>query len=92
MSMTMNEIMTQKITEALEPAVLEVINESHFHAGHLQTSNTETHFRLVIVAAKFEGLTAVKRHQWVYRILAEELAGELHALALSLKTPAEFAV
>lgn len=87
--MSMAERITQKLTQALEPSQIQVINESHFHAGHLQTSSNETHFRVLLVSAKFEGLTAVKRHQWVYRILADELAGDLHALALGLKSPAE---
>lgn len=87
--MSMTACITQKLTQAFEPSQLQVINESHFHAGHLHTSSDETHFRVLLVSTKFEGLSAVKRHQWVYRILAEELAGELHALALNLKTPAE---
>ena len=76
----------QKVTAALQPQHLELLNESHMHAG----PRTDSHFKLVAVAAAFEGLSKVKRHQLVYRLLQDELAGPVHALALHLYTPAEW--
>tara|TARA_R110000822_G_scaffold159476_19_gene299422 strand:- start:56480 stop:56806 length:327 start_codon:yes stop_codon:yes gene_type:complete len=76
-----------KITAALSPSYLAVVNESHMHAV---PANSETHFKLVIVSLEFEGKRAVQRHQLVYRQLAEELAGEVHALALHTFTPEEW--
>ena len=76
----------KKLSEAFQPAHLELVNESHMHAGPA----TESHFKLVLVASQFEGLAAVKRHQAVYRALADELAGPVHALALHLYSPAEW--
>jgi BolA protein len=76
----------QKVGAALQPAHLELLNESHMHAG----PRTDSHFKLVAVAAAFEGLNKVKRHQLVYRLLQEELAGPVHALALHLYTPDEW--
>ena len=73
---------------ALTPLHVEVINESHMHSGPA----TDSHFKLVVVSAAFEGVRAVARHQRVYQILAEELAGEVHALALHLYTPNEWQV
>jgi BolA family transcriptional regulator, general stress-responsive regulator len=75
-----------KVTAAFQPAYLELLNESHMHAG----PRTDSHFKLVAVAAAFEGLSKVKRHQLVYRLLGDELSGPVHALALHLYTPAEW--
>lgn len=80
-----NEIV-QKLT-ALQPTHLEVINESHMHSV---PENSETHFKVVLVSEVFEGLRAVKRHQKIYGVLADELAGPVHALALHLYTPQEW--
>ena len=76
----------QKVTAALLPAHVELFNESHMHAG----SRTDSHFKLVAVSAAFEGMNKVRRHQLVYRLLGEELAGPVHALALHLYTPGEW--
>ena len=87
--MGMKDNIEQKITNEIEPMALEVINESHLHAGHLQTDSKETHFRVKAVAEKFEGVSAVKRHQMVYGALSEEFEAGLYALALELKAPSE---
>ncbi len=75
-----------KVSAALQPVHLELLNESHMHAG----PRTDSHFKLVAVSAAFAGLSKVKRHQLVYRLVAEELAGPVHALALHLYTPEEW--
>jgi BolA protein len=75
-----------KVVAAFQPVHIELTNESHLHAG----PRTDSHFKLVAVAGAFEGLNKVKRHQLVYRLLAEELAGPVHALALHLFTPSEW--
>ena len=77
----------EKLTAACTPVHMELLNESHMHAGPA----TESHFKLVLVAGPFEGMAAVKRHQTVYRILREELAGPVHALAMHLYSPEEWA-
>ncbi|MBV1879081.1 MAG: BolA family transcriptional regulator [Pseudomonadales bacterium] len=87
--MNMHDIITQKITTALSPTQFEIINESHLHASHMDTTNNNTHFRLIIVAEAFEALRAVQRHKLVYKILAEEMPTPIHALALNLKAPSE---
>lgn len=65
---------------------LEVLNESHMHSGPA----TESHFKITAVSRDFEGISAVKRHQQVYQLLAHELSSGIHALALHLYTPAEW--
>jgi len=85
--------MRRKLRAALEPvAALEIEDQSHQHAGHGGSKglrSTETHFAVAVVSPKFEGVPAVRRHQMVYKALAQELKEGVHALSLSTKTPAE---
>ena len=80
----------RKLTDALAPTRLRVIDESHLHAGHAGArSEGETHFRVEITTPAFDGLSRVARQRRVYEVLAEELRGPVHALALQTRTPAE---
>ena len=84
--------LSSKLRAALAPASLTVANESHLHAGHAGDPGTgESHFRVAVVAAAFEGKNPVARHRLVYAALGDELRAGLHALALKTKTPAEAA-
>lgn len=77
--------MQQKLTEAFAPTQLEIINESHLHAGHAGSPGTGTsHFVVVLASSEFDGKTRVQRHQMVNRVLKEELDGPVHALSLKL--------
>jgi BolA protein len=79
-----------KLTEALHPTRLAVHDDSHRHAGHAGARpEGETHFRLEIVSAAFAGQSRVARQRAVYGLLAEELAGPVHALQLTTLTPDE---
>ncbi|MFZ1414188.1 MAG: BolA family protein [Defluviicoccus sp.] len=90
--MSVAETIKTKLTAALTPTALEVVDESHRHAGHAGSRpEGETHFRVTIVAAAFESMGRLERHRCINAILAEELAGPVHALALSALTPAEAA-
>lgn len=84
--MTVQATIQSKLETDLEPVLLVVDNESHLHGGPA----TESHFKLTVVAERFEDLVAVKRHQRVYQLLADELAGGVHALALHLYSPVEW--
>ena len=86
--MRVQQTIETKIQEAFSPTHLEVTNESSMHAV---APGSETHFRLLIVSVAFDGKNRVKRHQEVYRILAEEKAGPVHALGLQTLTPDEWA-
>ncbi len=81
-------VIQTKIQAALNPELLQLENESDQHSG---PPNRETHFKLTLVAPAFEGMLRVKRHQQVYALLADEMAAGVHALALHLYTPAEWA-
>jgi BolA protein len=72
------------------PFAFELSDESAKHAGHAGASpGGETHYRLRLVSAAFEGLSRVARQRLVYQALREEFDTGLHALSLDLKTPAE---
>lgn len=82
--------MRRKLTDALAPAALEIVNDSARHAGHAgHRPGGESHFSVRIVAESFAGMSRVERQRLVYRILSEELAGPVHALALSVAAPGE---
>jgi BolA protein len=82
------ESIRNKLSAALAPVVLEVVNESH---GHNVPRGSETHFRVVVVSDRFDGERAVARHRLVYGLLEDERAAGVHALALHLFTAAEWA-
>ncbi len=71
------------LTESLKPAHLEVVNDSHKHAGHRETPGSgESHFTVVIVSDKFSGMPMVKRHQLVYKSITALLGSPVHALSI----------
>jgi len=78
-----------RLEERFRPSRLEVIDESHLHAGHAGARpEGETHFRVLIEAEDFRGRSRVDRHRMVNEVLAEELAGPVHALAIKAEAPA----
>lgn len=85
--MTVRETIEQKLKEAFDPAELEVIDESHLHAGHAGNpgGDGETHFRVKMTSDHFQGKMRVAQHRAVNEVLAEELKHPVHALALELK-------
>ena len=85
--MSVQERIETKIKTALAPSYLEVINESHMHSV---PPGSESHFKLVIVSGAFEGKPLVRRHQTVNNILADELAGRIHALSMDTLTSPEW--
>ena len=82
-----------KLTQSFAPEHLRVSDESANHAGHagvLESGRSgETHFHVLIVSARFAGLSRVERQRRVYAELAEEFRGGLHALSLTALTPDE---
>jgi BolA protein len=86
----MQERIVARLTAALDPLVLDVIDESDRHAGHAGArEGGGTHYRVRVVSAKFERRSRVERHRLVYDLLAAEFADGLHALALIAKAPGE---
>lgn len=88
--MSMRDRIAAKLTQALHPIKLEVLDESDKHSGHAGSrEGGETHYRVNIVSADFAGKSRVARHRLVYDQLGEEFAAGLHALAVRARTPDE---
>jgi BolA protein len=88
--MTIAATIERKLTERFAPTRLDIIDDSHRHAGHAGAQpGGETHFTVVMVSAAFAGVGRVARQRLVYETLAEELAGGVHALSLTTLAPAE---
>jgi BolA family transcriptional regulator, general stress-responsive regulator len=86
----MQQRIVARLTEALDPILLDVVDESDRHAGHAGArEGGGTHFRIRVVSARFERTTRVERHRLVYDLLTDEFADGLHALALVAKAPEE---
>jgi BolA family transcriptional regulator, general stress-responsive regulator len=81
----------KKLREAFAPDNLAVINESHQHAGHQEKfdGNGETHFRVRIVSAVFNGMSRINRHRAITNLLGAEFDAGLHALAIEASAPGE---
>ena len=87
--MTVQETIERKLQSELNPLHLEVQNETYKH--HVPP-DAESHFKVVVVSERFEQKSLVEQHQLVNQILAEDLAGPIHALSIQAKTPSQWEV
>ena len=85
--MTIQAQIEQKLQNAMQPDFLEVLNESHMHNV---APGSELHFKVTLVSSQFNGKMLIARHRLINGILAEELNGKIHALALHTLTPDEY--
>jgi BolA protein len=85
--MSVRSTIHDKLVTALAPAVLEVFDESRMHSV---PRGAQTHFKVVVVTEAFAGTSLVQRHRRVNQILADELAGGMHALAIHAYTPQQW--
>ena len=84
------DIIAERLGQALAPTRLEVVNESHMHAGHAGDDGTgETHFRVGVETPAFAGLSRVARQRLVNAALADLLATRIHALTIRARAPGE---
>jgi BolA protein len=95
---TLRATIEARLTEALKPQHLEVVNESHLHVGHHHVEggheatfdgSGETHLRIRIVSPAFAGKSRVERHRMVNALVAGEMKAGLHALAIEAAAPGE---
>ncbi|WP_457096035.1 BolA family protein [Lysobacter sp. P5_B9] len=77
------------IASALAPALLEIEDESHKHAGHAGARDGRGHFRVDVVSSAFVGMSPIARHRAVYAAVGELMATDIHALAIRARTPQE---
>lgn len=90
LTMSVKDSITQKLSEAFTPESLDVADESHLHEGHAgHQPGGQTHFRIHIVSRAFEGKSRIDRHRMINTLLATELAGSVHALAMKVLAPGE---
>jgi len=84
------DLINKKLTDAFAPQSLNVVDESHQHAGHAgHRPGGQTHYRVYIVAEAFKGKTRIERHRMINGILSDELAAGIHALAIHAAAPGE---
>jgi BolA family transcriptional regulator, general stress-responsive regulator len=82
------QTISAKLMQSFAPAALEVIDESHQHAGHSGArADGESHFRVKIVSEAFRGKSRVEQHRMVNAVLAQELKERVHALAIQASAP-----
>lgn len=80
----------ERLTAALQPERLEIIDQSALHLGHAGARpGGETHFRVVVFAESFRGLSQIQRQRRVYRALGDLMQTDIHALAVAAKLPEE---
>jgi len=76
-----------KLRKELNAIEIEVIDESHLHAGHVGAREGGGHFRVEVVSDRFEGLSRIAAQRLIFEILAEEMKGEIHALSITARAP-----
>ena len=88
--MSVEASIREKLVQALQPTRLDVVNESHLHAGHRSSPGTgDSHYRVLVVSAAFAGKSRIDRHRMVNDALAAELKDKVHALAIKAHAPGE---
>jgi BolA family transcriptional regulator, general stress-responsive regulator len=88
--MRVQDVITEKLASAFDPESLNVVDESHQHAGHAgHRPGGETHFRVYIVSQAFRGKSRLERHRMINETLVAELQGGVHALAIHALAPGE---
>jgi len=84
------DIIAERLTAALAPTHLQVVNDSHHHAGHMGDDGTgESHFTVIVESPAFAGQSRVARQRAVNAALADLLATRIHALAIKARAPGE---
>ena len=82
----------ERLTVALSPVMLDIIDESHKHAGHAGARQGGGHFVVKIVSTAFAGEGLLQRHRLVYEALGDAMHQEIHALSIQAYTPQEMPV
>jgi len=85
--MKIQTVIEEKINTSLTPTFLEVLNES---SNHNVAPGSESHFKVTVVSNEFDGKMLIARHRIINKLLADELAGAIHALSIHSFTPSEW--
>jgi BolA protein len=81
------EHLRDRLNTGLAPVSIEIEDQSHLHAGHAGAREGKGHFRVVIVATAFAGLSPIKCHRLVYDAVGDLLETDIHALTIEARTP-----
>ena len=79
----------ERLEHELSPSHIEIIDESHLHAGHAGAASGAGHFNVIIISDKFTGQSAIQRHRMVYLAVNDLMPSEIHALSINAQTPEE---
>ena len=83
---TISAYLEEELSKAFSPESLEIVNESHLHSGHAGDDGSgQTHFRIKIVAAAFDGMSRIDRHRAIMALAEPKMAEGLHAIAIEAK-------
>ena len=83
------ELIRERITSALAPVELDIIDDSHKHAGHAGAASGGGHFTVKIVSSSFGSHSLIQRHRMVYQAVADLMPSQIHALSINAITPEE---
>ena len=83
------ERLVRRLEESLRPDLLEVIDDSHRHAGHAGAADGRGHFTVLIVSQRFAGLGTLQRHKLVYEVVGDMMTTDIHALSIQALAPGE---
>jgi BolA family transcriptional regulator, general stress-responsive regulator len=88
--MLVRDTITRKLNDAFAPESIDVVDESSLHEGHAgHRPGGQSHFRIYIVSQAFAGKSRIDRHRMINTVLADDLAGGVHALAIHAAAPGE---
>ncbi len=80
-----------RLERALSPSHVEIIDESHLHAGHAGAASGAGHFNVTVISEKFAGQSAIQRHRMVYLAVNDLMPSEIHALSINAQAPKDIA-
>jgi Stress-induced morphogen (activity unknown) len=88
---TRSDRIAERLRNALQPVELEIVDDSHQHAGHAGAADGRGHFSVRLVSERFAGLTVVRRHRLVYEAVGDLMTTDIHALSIRALAPGEAA-
>jgi BolA family transcriptional regulator, general stress-responsive regulator len=88
-AVTRAERLEARLRASLQPSELEIVDNSHRHAGHAGAAGGHGHFTVQLVSERFTGLSVVRRHRLVYEAVGDMMQTDIHALSISALAPGE---
>lgn len=87
--MNTTNLIKEKLSTALQPEFIQVLDDSQAHAGHEGAKSGGGHYYLTIVSNEFQNQSRIKRHQLIYSVLGDMMKHDIHALSIKAYTPEE---